>query len=229
MSGSLDRYDFARAALELYRFFWSEFCDWYLEIVKPRLYAGEPEASAILLHGLGEILALAHPIMPFVTEEVWSHHPDRRGDLVVRSFPTVEEELLDPEAEAATERWIEVTRRLRTWRDLVEAPAGAVLKGRVDGEAPAEFVARLARFEFSEDGGDPVASVGEVQVLASPDIDPAAIGDRLETRRRQLRSEVERAEQKLANQGFLEKAPADLVEEERQKLDRYRAELEELG
>jgi valyl-tRNA synthetase len=229
VTASLDGYDFAHAALELYRFFWSEFCDWYLEIVKPRLYEGEPEASAILLHVLGEILALAHPIMPFVTEEIWTHHPAREGDLVVRRFPVVEEALVDPEAEAETERWIGVTRRLRTWRDLVEAPAGAVLRARVDGEAPAEFVARLARFEFSQDGGDPVASVGDVQVLASPEIDPVAIGGRLEKRRQQLRSEVERAERKLANEGFIEKAPPELVEEERLKLERHRRELEELG
>ena len=118
LTASLDRYDFAHAALELYRFFWSEFCDWYLEIVKPRLYDGDPQAAAILLDVLGEILALAHPIMPFVTEEVWSHHPAREGDLVVRRFPVVDEARLDPDAEAETERWIEVTRRLRTWREL---------------------------------------------------------------------------------------------------------------
>ena len=70
---NLDAYDFAHAALELYRFFWSELCDWYLEIVKPRLYDGEPEVAATLLCVLERMLALAHPIMPFVTEEIWSY------------------------------------------------------------------------------------------------------------------------------------------------------------
>jgi valyl-tRNA synthetase len=229
VGGSLDRYDFARAALELYRFFWSELCDWYLEIVKPRLYDGEPEASATLLHVLGEVLSLAHPLMPFVTEEIWSYHPARENDLVVSRFPQADESLIDPEAEAETARWIEMTSRLRTWRDLVDVPAAAVLRARVDGEEPAEFVARLARFEFSGDGGDPVASVGAVQVLGSPELDPTAVGERLERRREELRSEVERAERKLANEGFTRKAPEELVQEEQQKLERYRAELEELG
>ena len=77
VTASLDAYDFSHAALELYRFFWSELCDWYLEIVKPRLYDGEPEASANLLWVLEQVLALAHPIMPFVTEEIWSLPPAR--------------------------------------------------------------------------------------------------------------------------------------------------------
>ena len=76
-------YDFAHAALELYRFLWSELCDWYLEIVKPRLYDGDEGAAANLLCVLERTLALAHPIMPFVTEEIWSYLPDREAQLVV--------------------------------------------------------------------------------------------------------------------------------------------------
>src|SRR6476659_5602337 len=83
VSSSLDSYDFAHAALDLYEFFWSEVCDWYLEIVKPRLYDGDEEASANLLHVLGEVLALAHPMIPFVTEEVWSYLPGEGDPLVV--------------------------------------------------------------------------------------------------------------------------------------------------
>jgi valyl-tRNA synthetase len=228
VDSSLDRYDFAHAAYELYRFFWSELCDWYLEIVKPRLYGGDAEASANLLHVLGEVLALAHPVMPFVTEEIWTYHPGREGDLVVRAFPAPDEALVDEAAEAEVERSIALTRRLRAWRDLADVPARAVLPARVQGAEPREFVARLARFDFSGDGGDPVASVGLVQVLASAEIDAAAVGERIERRREELRSEVQRAQRKLENKGFVEKAPPEVVGEERQKLDRYRAELEEL-
>jgi valyl-tRNA synthetase len=71
----LEEYDFAHAAQVVYAFFWSELCDWYLEIVKPRLYEGEAEVSATLLWALQRLLALLHPIMPFVTEEIWSYHP----------------------------------------------------------------------------------------------------------------------------------------------------------
>jgi valyl-tRNA synthetase len=226
----LDAFDFAHAAAEAYGFFWSELCDWYLEIAKPRLYEGEADASAVLLWSLERVLALLHPIMPFVTEEVWRHHPARRGHLAVHPFPIADEALLDPGAEAEVGEWIELTRRLRAWRDMVEAPAASRLSARVEGERPHEFVGRLSRFEFAEaDGGDPIASVGPVRVLASAEIDAEAVAARLAKRREELRSEVSRAEGKLANEKFVAKAPAELVEEEREKLARYRTELEELS
>ncbi len=112
---------------------------------------------------------------------------------------------------------------------MVEAPAASQLSARVEGEQPQEFVGRLARFEFGEDGGDPIAAVGPVKVLASAEIDAEAVAARLEKRREELRSEVARAEGKLANEKFVARAPAELVEEERAKLERYRAELEELA
>ncbi len=228
VTAKLDAYDFAHAVQEAYAFFWSELCDWYLEIVKPRLYEGEAEVSATLLWALERILALLHPVMPFVTEEIWSHHPACAGHLAVHPFPRADESLLDPEAEARVRAGIELTRRLRAWRDLVEAPVASVLPARAEGIEPQEFVGRLARFEFVANGGDPVASVGPVKVLASEGIDAAAVADRLEKRRAELRSEVARAEGKLANEGFVARAPAEVVEEEREKLARYAAELREL-
>jgi valyl-tRNA synthetase len=228
VTAKLDGYDFAHAVQEAYSFFWSELCDWYLEIVKPRLYEGDEEVSATLLWALERILGLLHPVMPFVTEEIWSYHPARRGHLAVHRFPEADESLRDPEAEAEVERGIELTRRLRAWRDLVDAPAATVLPARAEGAEPREFVGRLARFRFGEDGGDPVASVGPVKVLASAGIDAEAVAARLEKRRAELRAEVARAEGKLANEGFVAGAPAEVVAEEREKLDRYRAELEEL-
>jgi valyl-tRNA synthetase len=225
----LDGYDFAHAAQEAYAFFWSELCDWYLEIAKPRLYEGEAAVSANLLWVLERTLALLHPIMPFVSEEVWSYHPSRKGHLAVHPFPQADSSLFDGEAEAEVERGIELTRRLRAWRDMVEAPAASQLAARVEGPLPQEFVGRLSRFEFGQDGGDPIASVGPVKVLASPEIDAEAILARLEKRREELRSEVARAEGKLANEKFVARAPAELVEEERGKLERNRAELEELA
>jgi valyl-tRNA synthetase len=225
----LEEYDFAHAAQEVYAFFWSELCDWYLEIVKPRLYEGEAEVSATLLWTLERLLGLLHPIMPFVSEEIWSHHPSRQGHLAVHAFPEVDESLRDAEAEAEVRAGIELTRRLRAWRDLVEAPAATVLPARVEGVTPQEFVGRLARFEFTGDGGDPVAAVGSVKILASAEIDAEAVTARLDARREELRSEVARAEGKLGNEKFVARARAEVVEEERQKLERYRAELEELS
>ena len=107
-------------------------------------------------------------------------------------------------------------------------PVATVLRGRIESEAP-EFVGRLARFELASNGDDPIASVGPIQVLASDDVDATAVGERIEARRSELRSEVARAEGKLANDGFVSGAPPEVVTEEREKLARYRAELEELG
>jgi valyl-tRNA synthetase len=229
VTAKLEEYDFAHAAQEAYSFFWSELCDWYLEMVKPRLYDGEEEVSATLLWVLERVLALLHPIMPFVTEEIWAHHPAREGHLVVHRFPTPEDSLLDPDAERDVEGGMELTRRLRAWRDLVEVPVASTLLARFDGVDPQEFVGRLSRFEFAGDGGEVVAAIGPVKVLDSAEIDAEAVAARLERRREELRSEVERGERKLANEGFVAKAPAEVVEEERGKLERYRAELEELA
>jgi valyl-tRNA synthetase len=151
------------------------------------------------------------------------------GHLAVHPFPEADESLFDTEAEAEVEAGIELTRRLRAWRDLVEVPVASTLPARVDGVDPQEFVGRLARFEFQADGGDPVASVGPVKILPSAEIDADAVESRLEKRRGELRAEVERAEGKLANERFVAKAPPEVVEEERGKLERYRAELADLG
>ncbi|HYH53350.1 MAG TPA: valine--tRNA ligase [Solirubrobacterales bacterium] len=225
----LETYDFAHAVGEAYSFFWRDLCDWYLEIVKPRLYDGEEEVSATLLYALERVLGLLHPTMPFVTEEIWSFHPARQGHLVVHAFPVADESLFDAAAEEDVESGIELTQRLRAWRDLAGVAAGASLAAVVDGVEPPAFVARLARFEFDGAGAEAVASIGPVRVLDSAELDAEAVAARLQKRRQELQAEVERGERKLGNQGFVAKAPAEVVEEERGKLERYRAELAELS
>jgi valyl-tRNA synthetase len=230
VSESVEAYDFSHGALDLYDFFWSELCDWYLEIVKPRLYDGDEAASATLLWVLEQVLALAHPLMPFVTEEIYSYVPDRDPEaLVVHPFPEPDESLLDDAAEEEIGGAIALTRALRRWRNLAGVPVKQVLAARADDRRPHELVSRLARVEFSEDGGEPIASVGGVEVLETEGIDPDAVRARIEERREKLRAEVKRGEGKLSNEGFVAKAPADVVDAEREKLAAYRAELEELG
>jgi valyl-tRNA synthetase len=224
----LETFDFAHAVQDAYSFFWRDLCDWYLEIVKPRLYDGEEEVSATLLYALERVLGLLHPTMPFVSEEIWSYHPARQGHLAVHAFPEADESLFDPAAEEDVEGGIRLTQRLRAWRDLAGVPAGATLPAVIDGVEPPGFVSRLSRFEFDGVGSAPVASIGPVRVLDSDQLDAAAVAERLERRREELRSEVERGERKLGNEGFVAKAPAEVVEEERGKLERYRTELAEL-
>jgi valyl-tRNA synthetase len=227
VGGAMDAYDFSHAVLDFYSFFWSEFCDWYLEIVKPRLYDGDEAAAANLLFVLQRVLALIHPVMPFVTEEIWGYLPSRERMLVASEFPVADRALIDREAAAALETQIGLVRRVRRWRDLVSVPPGAVLPARTD--APEELVARLARLDFESADGEPLATIGPIDVLASGEIDPEEARRRIEAERDRLRSEVERAERKLSNDGFVAKAPAQVVAEERAKLDRYRRELDELG
>jgi len=230
VSDSIDAYDFSHAALDLYDFFWSELCDWYLEIVKPRLYDGEEDASATLLWALEQVLALAHPMMPFVTEEIYSYLPAPSAEaLVIHSFPELDESLLDESAEAEIGQAIALTRALRRWRQLAGVPVKQVLAARTDDGRPHELVSRLAKVEFSEAGGRPIATVGPVELLETEGVDPEAVATRIEERREKLRAEVKRGEGKLSDDGFVAKAPADVVDAEREKLATYRAELEELG
>ncbi|HET9119021.1 MAG TPA: valine--tRNA ligase [Solirubrobacterales bacterium] len=227
---SIDAYDFSHAALDLYEFFWSELCDWYLEIVKPRLYDGEEDATATLLWALEQVLALAHPIMPFVTEEIYSYLPRPSAEaLVVHPFPRFDEGLLDESAEAEIGQAISLTRALRRWRQMAGVPVKQVLAARTEDGRPHELVSRLAKVEFSGDGGQPIASVAGVELLETDGVDPEAVAARIEERRDKLRAEVKRGEGKLSNEGFVAKAPADVVDAEREKLAAYRAELEELG
>src|SRR5262245_1860551 len=230
VSESIERYDFSHAALRFYDFFWSELCDWYLEIVKPRLYDGDEDASATLLWALEQVLSLAHPVMPFVTEEVYSYLPRRSTEaLAIHPFPVPDDSLIDEAAEAEIGRAITLTRALRRWRDLAGVPVKQVLGARTDDSRPHELVSRLARVEFSEDGGEPIASVAGVELLETEGVDPDAVAARIEERRQKLRAEVKRGEGKLSNEGFVAKAPANVVDAEREKLAAYRAELEELG
>jgi valyl-tRNA synthetase len=230
VSASLETYDFAHASLDFYAFFWSELCDWYLEIVKPRLYEGETEVAQNLLFLLERVLALAHPMTPFVTEEIWSFVPGHQDGppVVVGPYPEAEQSLVDEEAEREIEGAIALTRSVRRWRDLVGIPAGSVVQARVAGEAPHELVARLARLEFDSSDAEALATFGPVEILASGEVDAERARMRISERREQLLAEVNRAEGKLGNEGFLAKAPQDVVDAERAKLDAYRAELEEL-
>jgi len=235
-----DRYEFSAAALDLYATFWGEVCDWYLELVKPRLYGESPDQDGIapvLVHVLERVLLLAHPVMPFVTEEIWALLPGERSLLATTGWPDADSALFDEEAELAVGRAIEATVALRRYRDAVGAPVAAVLPGRLEAagyEGMRDHVARLARFDLSAagEGAAPIASVavpgGAVQVLPSDAVDEGEEERRSEARRAALEKEVERAEGKLANDAFVAKAPPDVVQSERDKLERFRSELAEI-
>jgi valyl-tRNA synthetase len=234
VSERLVRYEFSHAALELYDFVFGELCDWYLELVKHRLYAGEAEVAGTLLYLLRETLILAHPLIPFVTEELWSHLPGASGLLAAQvRLPLQAPE--DPEAEAELGRLIEAVRAIRGWRDSAQVRPGATLGARLAAagyESTSELLARQARLAFTSDGTGAAVSVpipgGSVEILAGAELDLEAVSRRREAARARLAAEIERAERKLANPGFVAKAPEPVVDAERQKLERLRTELEAL-
>ncbi|HYN90301.1 MAG TPA: class I tRNA ligase family protein, partial [Thermoleophilaceae bacterium] len=235
-----DGFRFSAAALELYGTFWSELADWYLELAKPRLYEEDnAKVSAVLLWALERTLRLLHPVMPFVTEEIWSLMPgEERGLLAAADFPVADRGRIDEDAEAELGRMIEAVTVLRRYRDEVGAKPSAAVRGHLAAagyDAVRDHVARLARFEWVDDAsadGDVLATVpipgGGVQVLPSEAFDAGEVRTRIEKRSADLRKEIERAEQKLANEQFVAKAPPAVVEEERRKLEEYREALQRL-
>jgi valyl-tRNA synthetase len=238
LAARIERFDFSHAALGLYDFIYGELCDWYLELVKPRLRAGEAELSATLLYVLTETIAAAHPLIPFVTEEIYSHIPGSEGLLASRVDLAAAAAPDDGAAESAVQRAIAAIQALRRWRDLSGVKAAAMINARLEADGYADtvdHVSRLARMQFmdgSANGAETVATVaipeGAVQILASPELDLAGARARVDERRAKLLAEIDRAERKLANEGFVAKAPAEVVEAERGKLARLHAELESL-
>ena len=232
----LDSFELSAAALELYEVFWSELCDRYLELAKPRLYAEDADrtpVSATLLFALDRMLRLLHPIMPHVTEELWSFMPGERKLLARAPWPVASPERFDDAAETAVSRAMEAVTAVRRARDEAGVRPSAILPARLgagDYGEMAEQVARLARLQLrADDADEAVAKVpvpgGAVELLPSDDFDPEASERRAAARREKLEEEIERLEKKLANERFVERAPAEVVDGERAKLEEYRGAL----
>jgi valyl-tRNA synthetase len=228
----IEAYDFPRAALALYDFVYGELCDWYIELVKSRI--DEPELRATLRFVLRETLQLAHPVMPFVTEELWRYVREPAEGLlagVVRA-PRAHS-AIDDDAEAALERVIGATQALRRWRNEVGVSPGVAVAARLEADGYAELrplLSRIARLELREDGGAAVTTVaipgGVLAILEGVDL--AAHAERRERERDRLVAEIERLRGKLANAAFVANAPQAVVAAEREKLARLEAELEAL-
>jgi valyl-tRNA synthetase len=224
---SIARFDFSKGALGLYDFVYGELCDWYLEFTKGREF--DADLSATMLHVLRETLALAHPMIPFVTEELWGHVPGSEGLLATARIAAPDPALRDEAAEAEMATVIEAVQALRSWRDEAGVKPGQVLPARIDGlDGAADLVARMARLDLSSDG-EPTATVpvpgGSVEIRAGDLVDREAEARKAAAERERVEQEIARAEAKLANAGFVAKAPPDLVQAEREKLERLRREL----
>jgi valyl-tRNA synthetase len=245
LAARIESNDFSHAALSLYDFVYGELCDWYIELVKQRLDldgpASEAERQALavtLLHVMRETVALAHPVIPFVTEELWGYLGGQ-GLLAGGNWPQAQEYLLDSDAEQVLARAIEAITLLRGWRDSVSAKPGLVVPARILAEgydATATLIARLARLDLVASNGaggaaqeQPVAAVavpgGTVEVLSAQGLDLDAAQRRVQAQCQRLQADIDRVQAKLANEQFVAKAPAQVVQAEREKLARLQAEL----
>jgi valyl-tRNA synthetase len=239
----MDAFQLGEAGRELYDFLWAEFADWYIEMAKVRLRAGDERPLAVLAHVLDQGLRLLHPFMPFVTEEIWQKLRTRfEGEnapvLAIAAFPEPGEAWHDVRAEGAVERVIEVVRAIRNLRAEKNVEAARVIPVVLRSEAwsgplgemlPA--VAALARCEprlgAAVEGRAITLNLGEVDVLVPEAglFDVEAERARLQRELADSLAQIERLEQLLAKPGFAEKAPPHLVQAEREKLDRAVAKL----
>jgi valyl-tRNA synthetase len=185
-------FDFARAAQTLYRLTFDDFCDWYAEAIKPRLYDSDADAVATALAALERLLKLLHPVLPHVTEEIWTNLPARTERLIVSAWPEADDRFA---ADAAT-------------LDRVQDAAAIFLRSGV-----------LVELE----GDD--RRIFEAKVRP----DRVQVNGNAEAERERLRKEIARAEGMLGNERFVANAPPEVVEGEREKLARYRRELDALG
>ena len=237
--GAIEMFRFNEAAGILYQFTWGTFCDWYLEFAKPILdgpdMAAANETRATAAWALDRILHMLHPIMPFITEELYQSLADRRGgQLIAQPWPILSETLIDPAAEAEIDWIIRLVTLIRSIRAEMNVPAAAeiplLLKDTADQvrswvDAYRDLITRLARLSSAEllDGETPRGAVqdvldGATLVLPIGDvIDVSAEQARLRREVAKLDAEIVRLDKKLSNEGFLGKAPPEVVEAERER------------
>lgn len=238
-----DAFEFGEAGRVLYHFIWNDFCDWYIEMSKEVLQGDDEEAKhttrSVLSYVLEQMLALLHPIMPFVTEEIWQHIPHQGNSIVTAKYPEVDESQIHQEAARHMEALISFIRAIRTARNennvAPSKPIAIHVKANSQEiltmlEENKEYINRFANpseLEMALDTEVPDQAMtlffsdGEIYLPLAGFIDIDEEIQRLEAELDKWASEVERVEKKLANQGFVNNAPADLVEKERQKGQDY--------
>jgi len=240
-----DRFEFGEAGRQLYNFIWDDFCDWYIEMSKETLY-GENEAAkqtnkAVLVYVLDQSLRLLHPIMPFVTEEIWSKLPYEGTSLVVASYPVVEASFEDEKAIVGMGVLKELIRSVRNIRSEVNTPLSKPITLLIQTNDSAieaflqqntNYIERFCNPEelvIAPDLQAPELAMSAVLTGATIYLPLAGLINieeeisRLEKELAKWQQEVKRVQGKLANERFVANAPADVVEQERAKEADYLA------
>ncbi len=242
-------YRFDLIAQAVYKFIWDEFCDWYLEIAKVEIQTGNDAqqrgARRTLVRTLEAILRLAHPLIPFITEELWQTVAPIAGrkthdSIMLAAYPRAEEYKIDAAAEAKVERLKALAYACRNLRgEMGISPAQRTpLLVAGGGEEIKQFapilqaLGKLSEVQIVDDmpadAVAPVAVVGEIRLMLKVEIDVAAEKERLKKEIEKLEKQISIAQGKLSNEGFVARAPAAVVEQEKQRVAEFTATLDKL-
>lgn len=240
---NMDKFDLGIAAQKIYDFAWTEYCDWYIEIVKPRLYGDDVEAKKAALYTLTyvleTILKLLHPYMPFITEEIYTYLPTVEGSIVIANWPHYKEEDNMASEEEMMELAMDGIRNIRNARAEMDVPPSKKAKviivpaeGKKSAvEATKEYFVTLASAStveiaeteenIPEDAVSVVINGAKIFIPLDELVDFEKEKERLTKEKAKLESEIKRVNGKLSNQGFLAKAPESLVNEEKAKKEKF--------
>ena len=243
---NIDRYELGIAVSKLYDFIWDVFCDWYIELVKPRLMEKDTEtnlaAQATLTYVLSNTLKLLHPFMPFITEEIWLSLPHKGESIMVSDYPAQKDELNFPEAERNMDIMLNAIRAIRNRRAEMNVPPKRSAKVIVVTAEPKLFADKEPYFKR-------LASASEISVVSECNdegtvrivtdaceiflpladiVDTDAERERLTKELQTAENEIKRAEGKLNNAEFVSKAPEKVVNAEKEKLEKFKALAEKL-
>jgi valyl-tRNA synthetase len=251
VAARLNAYEFDLAAHALYQFIWHEFCDWYLELIKPQLYdkqnpAARRHCQGILLGTMSAILRLLHPFMPFITEEIWQKLPGVQGSVMVAPYPEADDALINPEAEAEMRLVMDTITAIRNLRGEMNVPPATQVEVFLQSSEPQALetlrrheqsftlLAKLRALNFNAATGPPAAAAKAVVAGVEIYLPLAGIIDFSEEARRltkeidKLRKDLEAAQRKLTNEDFLSKAPAAVVANEKEKVQTWTEKLAKL-
>jgi valyl-tRNA synthetase len=241
-----DEYRFDNAAAAVYRFVWDEYCDWYVEIAKEQLAKGnEPQQRGTrrtLVRVLEASLRLAHPIIPFITEELWQIVAPLAGKtgetIMLAPYPKSQPEKIDEAAEREITNAKELVNAGRNLRSEAKVPPKDRIAFYIVGKpSDASVTASTTLLRVSElrlvnelpQSDSPIAIVGRHRLMPHIEVDPVAERERVAKEVARLQGEIAKARAKLANASFVERAPASVVAQERERLAAFEATLEKLS
>ena len=244
---NIEKFELGIASQKIYDFIWGEFCDWYIELVKPVLYGENEEAKGIAFNVLHKVLEtslqLLHPIMPFITEEIYTHLYTEYESIVISKWPEYEESLNDEKSQKDMEYIIEAIKSIRNVRTEMNVPPSRKAKLMIylteneaegsfkEGEVYFEKLASASEVSFLEDKetSDKNVSVvtrgAEIFIPLLELVDIEKELERLNKEKEKLEKEIDRVEKKLSNEKFVSKAPETVVNEEKEKGEKYKAML----